>query len=491
MDRKSGILMHISSLQGEYGIGTFGEHAYEFVDFLKKAGQKYWQILPLGQTGFGDSPYQSFSAFAGNPYFIDFDILHEDGLLNKEDYENINFGDKNDINYGLLFIEKFKVLRIAYENFKHVQDEEYEKFKEDQKLWLHDYAMYMAIKKHFNLKSWQNWDKGIKKREPQTLKRYNKILSDDIGFWKFIQFIFFKQWFNLKNYANSLGIEIIGDMPIYVSEDSVDVWSNQKAFLLDENQVPTKVAGCPPDAFSKTGQLWGNPIYDWNYLESTNYKWWIDRVRESLKMYDVVRIDHFRGFESYWEIPYGEETAINGKWVKGGGIKLFRAIKEALGDIKVIAEDLGYLTDDVIRFRDETGFAGMKILQFAFDGREDNEYLPNNYIENCVAYTGTHDNDTVKGWLDKATQDEFNRCKDYLNLNEDEGYNWGFIKGVWNSKANISIAQMQDFLNLGSEARTNVPSTTGTNWKWRIKNGSLTDNLANKIYSITKLCGRC
>lgn len=492
MKRRSGILMHISSLPGKYGIGTFGKEAYKFVDFLKKSGQTYWQILPLGQTGYGDSPYQSFSAFAGNPYFIDFDILCEEKFLDKKDYVNINFGKKyDDIDYGLLFIEKLRVLKIAYKKSKSKLGNDYDIFKMQEGLWLHDYAMYMAIKWRFNLQSWQNWAEDIKKRYGYSMDYYNKELKDDIEYWKFVQYIFFKQWFNLKKYANSLGIEVIGDIPIYVSADSADVWANPMAFLLDENQAPTKVAGCPPDAFSKTGQLWGNPIYNWSYLEQTGYKWWIDRMRQSLKMYDVVRIDHFRGFESYWEVPYGEETAVNGRWVKGPGINLFRAIENALGKINVIAEDLGYLTDDVIRFRNETGFPGMKILQFAFDSREESDYLPHNYVKNCIAYTGTHDNDTVRGWLEKTgSKKDVKYCEGYLRLNNEEGYNWGFIRGVWSSVANISIAQMQDFLNLGSEARMNTPSTTEHNWRWRMENGVLTDKLAKKIYDMTKLYGR-
>ncbi len=493
MKRRSGIIMHISSLPGKYGIGTFGKEAYDFADFLKKAGQSYWQILPLNQTSYGDSPYQSFSAFAGNPYFIDLDMLNEEGFLDEKDYINTNFGDdEEDIDYGLLFIEKLKVLRIAYEKSKHELGEDYEEFKRERSFWLHDYALYMAIKGRFNLKSWQNWAEDIKKRYAYSMDYYNRELASDIEYWKFIQYIFFKQWYKLKKYVNSLEIDIIGDMPIYVAEDSADVWSNPQAFLLDKNQIPIKVAGCPPDAFSKTGQLWGNPIYDWDYLEKTGYKWWVDRVRESFKIYDVVRIDHFRGFESYWEVPYGEKTAINGQWTKGPGMKLFKAIDSVLGRVNVIAEDLGYLTDEVLEFRDETGFPGMKILQFAFDSREESDYLPHNYIKNCIAYTGTHDNDTFRGWYElTGNKKDIEYCKKYLKLNDEEGYNWGFIRGVWSSVADTSIALMQDFLNLGNESRMNMPSTTGTNWRWRLKKEMLTDELANEIYNITKLYGRC
>lgn len=493
MTRSSGIIMHIASLPGKYGIGTFGKEAYKFVDFLKKAGQKYWQILPLGQTGYGDSPYQSFSAFAGNPYFIDFDLLAKEDILSAVDYEDVNFGENSeDIDYGTLFIEKMKILRIAYEKSKAMYQKEIEQFRRDKKLWIEDYALYMAIKNHFDLVSWQNWDDKIKKRDEETLNKYRKELKVDIDYWIFLQYLFFKQWNQLKSYANAKGVEIIGDIPIYVSADSADVWGNTKGFLLDEDQNPIKVAGCPPDAFSETGQLWGNPIYNWNYMHKTEYQWWIHRVKESLKMYDVIRIDHFRGFESYWQIPYGEETAVNGEWIKGPGIKLFNAIEKSLGKVNIIAEDLGFLTNDVLSLRDETGFPGMKVLQFAFDSREESDYLPHNYPKNCIAYTGTHDNDTFLGWYElTGNREDVEHCKKYLKLTEEEGYNWGFIRGVWSSVADVSIAMIQDFLNLGNDARINLPSTLGINWRWRIKEGLLTNELAKQIYDMTKLYGRC
>lgn len=351
----------------------------------------------------------------------------------------------------------------------------------------------MAVKGKFNLVSWQEWDEDIKKREPEAVERYRKELADEIAFWSFIQFMFFKQWNKLKTYANEKGIEIIGDMPIYVAEDSADVWSNPEAYLIYSDTLkPISVAGCPPDAFSATGQLWGNPLYDWNYMEKTGYKWWIKRVEESLKLYDVVRIDHFRGFESYWEIPYGEETAIKGKWVKGPGIKLFNAIREELGEINVIAEDLGFLTDEVKEFLEESRFPGMKVLQFAFDAREESNYLPHTYTNNCIAYTGTHDNDTFRGWFEvTGSKTDVEYCKEYLALSEEEGYNWGFIRGAWSSVADVSVALMQDFLNLGNETRVNFPSTLGDNWKWRAKEGSYTTELSDKIYKYTKMYGRC
>ncbi|EHI97246.1 4-alpha-glucanotransferase [Clostridium sp. DL-VIII] len=493
MNRGSGIIMHIASLPGKYGIGTFGKEAYEFGDFLKKAGQKYWQILPLGPTSFGDSPYQSFSAFAGNPYFIDFDILKEEGLLKEEDYNAIDFGKNvEEIDYGTIFTEKFKVLRKAYENFKLNKSTNLKGFEEKEAYWLEDYALYMAVKKEFNLKSWQTWDEDIRVRESEAIDKYRNLLSDEINYWKFLQYEFYKQWTELKSYVNKLGIEIIGDMPIYVAEDSADVWANSEAFLLNKKTMkPLKVAGCPPDIFAATGQLWGNPIYDWNYMERTDYKWWIDRIRQSLNLYDVLRIDHFKGFESYWSIPYGDPTAERGEWVKGPGRKVFDAIKAELGEVNIIAEDLGTLTEETIELRNYTGFPGMKILTFAFDSDSENPFLPHNYQRNFIVYTGTHDNDTVRGWMEtSAPREQVKKAIEYLGLNKEEGYNWGFIRGAWSSTADVAIAQMQDFLDLGNEARINLPSTLGENWRWRAKSGLFTNDLAEKIYRVTKIYGR-
>lgn len=498
MKRSAGVIMHIASLPGKFGIGTFGQEAYDYADFLYKSGMKYWQILPLGQTGYGDSPYQSFSAFAGNPYFIDFGLLAKDNLLKADEYLSNNYGDDiNYIDYGLLFKIKYEVLRKAYNNFKNMNTDtikkEFDEFRFENKWWLEDYGLYMAVKNHFNLESWQDWDEDIKKREVEAVEKYKVLLSDEIEYWEFIQYLFFKQWNKLKEYVNSKGIKIIGDIPIYVAEDSADVWSNSEAYLMDKETLkPISVAGCPPDAFSATGQLWGNPIYDWEYMDKQSYSWWITRVRESLKLYDVVRIDHFRGFESYWKIPYGEDTAINGEWVKGPGMKLFNAVKEALGEVNVIAEDLGFLTDEVREFLDNSGFPGMKVLQFAFDEREESNYLPHTYTNNCVAYTGTHDNDTFRGWYDlTAPREDIQYCKEYLALSDEEGYNWGFIRGVWSSVADLAIATMQDFLDFGNETRINMPSTLGGNWKWRMVEGNYDDKLAEKLCRLTKIYGRC
>ncbi|CAG7839070.1 4-alpha-glucanotransferase [Clostridium haemolyticum] len=489
--RSSGILMHITSLPGSYGIGTFGKEAYNFVDFLVKSGQKYWQILPIGPTGYGDSPYQSFSAFAGNPYLIDLDLLYNDKLIEKSDYNNEDFGNKEEsVDYEK--IEKFKmpILRKAFKNNKNKYSNEIKKFKEENYEWIEDYALYMALKCRYNLKSWMDWDEDIKLRKEKAIKKAKRELKDEIDYNIFLQFIFYKQWRELKKYANKNGIKIIGDIPIYVAEDSADTWANSEIFLLDEYKRPKVVSGCPPDGFSPTGQLWGNPIYDWEYLQKTNYKWWIDRIRFNSKLYDVTRIDHFRGFESYWQIPYGEKTAINGKWVKGPAMKLFNRVKKELGEVEIIAEDLGYLTKEVRVFREASGYPGMKVLEFAFDTREESDYLPHNYNKDSVVYTGTHDNDTVNGWFQNTKKSDVEFAIRYLKLSKEEGYNWGFIRGVLSSVSNLAIVQLQDYLGLGSEARMNIPSTLGGNWKWRVKKEEINENLIKKVYEITKLYGR-
>lgn len=491
IERGGGILLHITSLPSPYGLGAFGKEAYEFVDFLERAGQKYWQILPLGMTSFGDSPYQSFSAYAGNPYFIDLNILVEGGFLSEDELIGTEFGnDEGKVDYEKIFLNRMPILRSAYRNAIREIKEEVLEFKENNIEWIDDYSLYMAVKTDHDLKSWQEWDEDIRLRKPEAIKYYRANFEDEINFWVYLQYEFYKQWYNLKKYANDKGIKIIGDIPIYVAEDSADVWANSKLFLLDNNCKPLKVAGCPPDAFSETGQLWGNPIYDWDAMEESGFDWWIKRIEANYRLYDIIRIDHFRGFESYWQVPYGEKTAINGEWIKGPGMNLFNAIKNELGNISVIAEDLGFLTKEVLSFREESGFPGMKVLQFAFDTREESDYLPHNYDKNCVVYTGTHDNDTVDGWFENANIDDVKHAIKYFNLKEEEGYNWGFIRGAWSSVANIAIAQMQDFLGLGSEARMNIPSTLGGNWLWRLKKDELDCELAKRIYQITKLYGR-
>ncbi len=489
--RSSGVLLHISSLPGEYGIGDLGKGAYAFLDFLEKSGQHNWQILPIGITGYGDSPYQSFSAFAGNPYFIDLAELIDMGYLDKKTVDKADLGkNKHKVDYEKLYYNKMPLLRMAYENSKVKLSHELNKFYEAEKTWLEDFALYMAIKAHNGNRSWIEWDKGYENAKTEKVAKFKETHKDEIFFWVFTQYFFFKQWFALKAVAADKGITIIGDLPIYVAEDSSDVWANPELFKLDKTAKPISVAGCPPDAFSATGQLWGNPIYNWEQMDKQNYAWWIKRIDYSLKMFDVIRIDHFRGFEAYWEIPYGDPTAERGEWTNGPGKKLFIAIKEALGDVNIIAEDLGYLTEGVIELREFTGFPGMKILQFAFDAREESDYLPHNYSENFVAYTGTHDNETIVGWMDNVAKADRDFAMDYLKLDRSEGYHWGFIRGVWSSTAYLAIAQMQDFLGLDNKARMNFPSTLGGNWIWRITQKDLSDHLADKMKKITKLYGR-
>ncbi|MDF2546363.1 MAG: 4-alpha-glucanotransferase [Anaerosolibacter sp.] len=490
-ERCSGILMHITSLPGDYGIGTLGKGAYEFVDFLVSAGQRVWQVLPLGPTGFGNSPYQSFSSFAGNPYLIDFEILLENGLLNEMDLKTIDFGsDPENVDYEKIYYNKLGLLKRIYNRSNNMKNDGMKEFRYQNKDWVEDYALFMALKAHFQMKPWQVWDQEIKQREGKTLKYYQNLLAEEIEYWVFLQYLFFEQWEKLKSYANGKGIQIIGDIPFYVAEDSVDAWANSEIVLLDEEKKPIAIAGCPPDFFSENGQLWGNPIYRWDVLEDRNYDWWIDRIRGSLKLYDIIRIDHFRGFESYWEIPYGSPTAATGRWVKGPGMKLFQTVTKELGVVQIIAEDLGFLTKEVIDFRRESKYPGMKVLQFAFDANIESDYLPHHHEKNCVVYTGTHDNDTIQGWLNTAKTEDLNYAKEYLRLIEEEGYHWGFIRAAWSSVAKLAIAPMQDFLGLDSMHRMNRPSTLDGNWQWRMKKEALTGALVKRIQHMTKLYGR-
>lgn len=491
--RASGILLPVFSLPSRYGIGTFGKEAFRFVDFLAAAGQKYWQILPVGPTSYGDSPYQSFSTFAGNPYFIDLDILRRDGLLTKEECEGVDWGESpTDIDYGKLFKKRFTILRRAF--IRSVRGGRDKKataaFRRENASWLEDYALYMALKFRFSLKAWKYWDEDIRLRKPEALAKWREALKKDIDFWVFTQYHFFAQWGALKSYANKRGIRFIGDIPIYVAEDSADAWANPDIFWLDETLTPVKVAGVPPDGFSATGQLWGNPLYRWDVLRERNYDWWVERVRASVKIYDKVRIDHFRGFDTYYAVPYGDETAERGEWMQGPGPALFDVLRQKLGDVEIIAENLGYLTESVHELLKATGYPGMKVLEFAFDSREASDYLPHNYDKNCVVYTGTHDNDTLGGWFKTAPRADVKFCRRYLRLNRREGFHWGFIKGAWACTADLAIAQMQDFLGLSSEARINQPSTMGTNWRWRLSRGMLSSHLARRIRNMTKLYGR-
>ncbi len=494
-ERSSGILFHPTSLPGKYGIGTLGKEAYAFIDFLKKSRQKLWQIFPLGPTGYGDSPYQSFSSFAGNPYLIDFDLLIEAHLLSEEDLRNVFFGDNEEyIDYGAIYNQKYPLLRKAYENFKssdnHEMKENLEHFKRENASWLNDYSLYISLKNHFNGLPWNEWAHDIKNREHGAMEHYRNELADDIEYHNFIQFLFFKQWGDVKRYANENGIKIIGDIPIFVAADSSDAWANPEIFLFDEERKPVKVAGVPPDYFSATGQLWGNPLYNWQKLKETNYSWWVERVRANLSTCDIIRIDHFRGFEAYWAVPYGDDTAINGQWEPGPGIDLFNAIKSQLGELPIIAEDLGLMTQGVIDLREATGFPGMKILGFAFDSGEENDYLPHTYTKNCVVYTGTHDNDTLIGWFQKAKEEDRQFARDYLNSRSDDEIHWDAIRGAWSSVASMAISPVQDFLGLGSEARINTPGVAAGNWQWRLRHGVLTDELAERIAKLTRVYSR-
>ena len=490
--RKSGILMHISSLPGGYGVGIMGAAAYAFVDFLVAAGQSCWQILPLSPTGYGDSPYQSFSTFAGNPYLIDLDTLIEEGLLLPGELEGIDWGaDPGRVDYGKLYNERARLLKLAFSRFE--ETGEFREFVRDNSLWLEDYALFMAIKEHFRGRDWQNWSVSLLMRLRPVMEAYREELRESIHFQYFVQYEFFRQWRALRSYANSKGIRIIGDVPIYVPLDSADVWANPELFQLDASRRPTVVAGCPPDGFSTDGQLWGNPIYDWDKMRDERYHWWIRRMKAAAKMYDVVRFDHFRGFESYWAVPAGAMTAAAGAWRKGPGMDFVGAINRALPDLSIIAEDLGFVTEEVKQLLSDSGYPGMKVMEFAFDTREPSakDYLPHCYPENSVVYTGTHDNLTLKQWFDEAADEDIENAVRYLGLNEQEGYVWGMIRGAMGSVSRLCIIQMQDYLEVGREGRMNHPGTlTSANWTWRARPGFASDALAKKIRTATELYGR-
>lgn len=492
MKRSAGILLPISSLPSKYGIGCFDKAAYAFVDFLKDAGQTCWQILPLGQTSYGDSPYQSFSTFAGNPYFISLDALCDEQLLTKEECEATALPDTDCIDYSRLYETRYSLLRKAYNRMEN--DNAVLEFTATQP-WLEDYALFMALKDHFGGVSWDNWTEDIRLRKEEALKHWKERLAKEIGFYQFLQYQFFRQWNNLKAYANANGIRIIGDIPIYVAFDSADAWANPELFQLDEIGLPKAVAGCPPDGFAADGQLWGNPLYDWEYHKGTGFKWWIERLRQCFAMYDVVRIDHFRGFDEYYAIPYGDKTAKNGHWEQGPGMDLFHAVEAALGKREVIAEDLGFMTDSVRQLVKDSGFPNMKVLEFAFDSRDTgsrNDYLPHNYNENCVAYTGTHDNQTITAWFQTITDEERSMAREYLcdEFTPDKKLHKVFISLLMRSRAKLCIIPMQDWLGLDDKSRINVPSTVGTNWKWRLLPTDLSDTLKEEIFKTTQIYGR-
>ncbi len=491
--RGSGMLLPIASLPSKYGIGSFSKSAYDFIDSLKKSGQKFWQILPIGPTGYGDSPYQSFSTFAGNPYFIDPDQLIEEGLLTKEECKGYDFGDNNRyIDYEKIYRSRFHMLRKAYDRSNISENKNFTTFTEQNAYWLEDYALYMAIKDLFKGLSWNEWEEDIKLRKMNALMSYRVKLKNEIEFYKYIQYLFTRQWNALKGYANKNGIKIIGDLPIYVAFDSADTWSHPELFQLDEKQNPVAVAGCPPDAFSVTGQLWGNPLYLWAVHQTTGYEWWLSRIAYCFRLYDVVRIDHFKGFDEYYSIPYGDVTAVNGHWEKGPGYELFKTIEEKLGKVDIIAEDLGYITESVKDLLKLTGYPGMKVLEFAFDSREESDYLPHNYDKNCIVYTGTHDNDTILGWFKSIRQEDRALALAYLNYNEMEfeTLHLDFIRLALQSVAKLCIIPVQDYLGLGTEARINIPSTLGNNWRWRMLPGELTEELLKQIKELVILYGR-
>ena len=481
--RQAGILMPVFSLPSPYGIGTMGRAAREFILFLEAAGQSYWQTLPLGPTSYGDSPYQSFSSRAGNPYFIDLDLLAEEGLLEESEYCGLDWGkDPQRVDYGLLYRTRYPVLRKACRRLLAGDRTGFEDFCREHRDWLEDYALFMAVKDSQEGVSWSQWPEELRLRRPRALDRARRDLAEDVMFWKAVQFLFFRQWEQVRQFAHDHHVEIIGDLPIYVSYDSADVWANPEQFQLDADLLPTEVAGCPPDGFSEDGQLWGNPLFRWDRMKEEGYRWWVDRVAFQFRLYDVLRIDHFRGFDEYYAIPYGEETARNGRWRPGPGLDFFQALNRRLGCARIIAEDLGFLTQSVYQLLEDTGYPGMKVLQFAFDPRDTGSgYLPHCYTPHCVAYTGTHDNDTIQGWMATAPAGSVRRARRYLRLTKREGYHWGMMRGIWASVADLAVVQAQDLLGLGNEARINVPSTVGSNWLWRALPGSFPRALARKL----------
>lgn len=493
--RKSGILLSITSLPSKYGIGCLDQAAYDFIDQLQEAGQKVWQILPIGPTGYGDSPYQSFSTFAGNPYFISLDDLVERGWLLKEDCEAVSVvEDPKSVDYGALYNSRFPLLKKAFQNSNIVSDKEFQAFVEENQSWLAEYALFMAIKDDHAGASWTTWEDSLRFHEAEALAKEKERLAEEINYYCFLQYLFFTQMKAVLTYAHGKGIQILGDIPIYVSPDSADVWANPELFQLDENNNLSAVAGCPPDAFAESGQVWGNPLYKWEYHAQTGYAWWIHRIKHCFETCDILRIDHFRGFDEYFSIPAGADNALGGHWEKGPGIGLFRAIEAALGKKEIVAEDLGYVTDTVRQLVTETGFPGMKIFEFAFDSRDTGaaeDYLPHNYIQNSVAYTGTHDNATLLGWLDEILPEEREAVGAYVCSDlTGKDLIWPMICTVLRSVSKLAVIPMQDYLEYGNESRMNKPSTNGANWKWRLTKEEFSKELIEKIATATKRYGR-
>lgn len=490
--RQSGILLHVTSLPSPYGIGSLGKAAYEFVDFLKKAGQSCWQMLPINPTGYGDSPYQALSSFAGNYYLIDLDLLAEEGLLESGEISAESWGENPaKVDFSVMYRQRLPLLRKAFERFDAEKYPEYGEFVQQKKGWLQDFALFMALKEEHEQAPWTQWEDDVRLRDEEALKECRERLKEQIEFHYFLQFFFYRQWDNLHKYAAGHGISLIGDVPIYVPMDSADVWAAPEHFQLDQNRMPVVIAGCPPDAFAAEGQRWGNPIYDWEAMKEDGYAWWISRLRAATHFFDVIRIDHFRGIESYWSIPAEEETAIKGQWRKGPGMDLIRAIHENLPETRFIAEDLGFLTPEVIKMQEQSGFPGMKVLQFAFDSREAGNYLPYTYMRNTVCYTGTHDNETLRQWQEMISDENLQYALEYLQVEDEEQLPNAMIACGMASVSDLFVAQMQDYLELGAEARMNKPSTLNDrNWTWRALEGQITSELAERIGRLTKLYGR-
>ena len=485
--RQSGILMHITSLPGPYGIGTMGKPAMDFVDFLKDAGQSLWQILPLSPTGYGDSPYQSCSAYAGNHYLIDLDLLIEEGLLTQEEVDSVCWYERLDrVDFGIQYRNRLSILRKAYGRF--AEADRLDSFCRKHSDWLPDFTLFMALKEETGGKPWYEWPEELKTRDSDALWQARRRLQEEIRFYSFVQYLFDRQWNALRQYAHENGIRIIGDVPIYVPLDSADVWSNPELFELDESLAPTAVAGVPPDGFTADGQLWGNPLYRWEVHKKDGYSWWLRRLAAAGQRYDTIRLDHFRAFEAYWSVPYGDETARGGHWVKGPDMDFVNAVKNGLPELSVIAEDLGYLTQEVLDLRDNSGWPGMKVLEFAFDSCEPSDYLPHTYPKNSVCYTGTHDNMTMRQWFETASEEAVAYATEYMRLTEDEGLVWGTIRTAMASVSDLCIVQLQDYLNLGGEARMNFPGTmTGNNWTWRLLPDAIGEELAPRIRKMTQL----
>ncbi len=500
--RCSGILLHPTSLPGPYGIGSLGEQAFKFVDFLKAGRQCIWQILPLGPTGFGDCPYQSYSSFAGNFLLIDLDYLVRDGFLEPDHLADAPSFPEQWVDYGQVFVFKSRVLAASYRFWKRRRGsglEEFLAFCSQESHWLADFSLYMALKRHFEEQElegpWSGWPRELVQREPEALDRWRKDLRERIELEQYQQYLFFRQWRALKRYAGEQAVRIIGDLPIFVAYDSADVWAHQELFLLAADGGPAVVAGVPPDYFSETGQLWGNPLYDWKRLRETGYRWWIERIRAKLRLVDILRLDHFRGFEAYWEVPASEETAVNGRWVKGPGADFFSTLARELGGgnqgrLPLIAEDLGVITPAVKRLRDRFQLPGMKVLQFAFDGDAANEYLPHNYLANCIVYTGTHDNDTTTGWYQKESPEVQDQVRRYL-ARGGEDIAWDLIRLAFASVADLAVIPLQDALKLGSEARMNTPSLATGNWQWRFTSDMLDQEIAGRLRELAELYDRC